>query len=133
MAFPSPVKAFHTDTYPAIDPTLPQLSTKGKNIVISGGGTGIGSEIARSFAKSGASSISIFGRTEKNLLQAKEQLSKEYPNTKLYTYVADVVKRNTLDAAFQSIKTAVGPVDILIANAGYLSDVSPIFKADLDD
>ena len=47
MAFPTLVKTFHADTYPAINATLPQLSTKGKNIVISGGGSGIGPEIAR--------------------------------------------------------------------------------------
>jgi len=47
MAIPTLVKTFHADTYPAINATLPQLSTKSKNIVISGGGSGIGPEIAR--------------------------------------------------------------------------------------
>jgi NAD(P)-dependent dehydrogenase (short-subunit alcohol dehydrogenase family) len=130
MAFPTPVKTFHADTYPAINPTLPQLSTKGKNIVISGGGSGIGPEIARSFAKSGASSISIFGRTEKSLLQTKEKLENEYPNIKIYSYVADIVNRSSIDKVFQSINSAVGAVDILIANAGYMPDLLSVTKAD---
>ena len=133
MAFPSPVKTFHSDTYPSIDPTSPLSSTLGKNIAISGGGSGIGPEIARSFAKSGASSISIFGRTEKSLLATKERLEKEFPKTKFYSYVADVVDRATLDKAFQAMKAVVGEVDILIANAGYMPDLHPITKSDPED
>lgn len=133
MAFPSPVKTFHNDTYPSIDPTSPLLSTKGKNIAISGGGSGIGPEIARSFAKSGASSISIFGRTEKNLLQTKASLAKQYPDTKFHSYVADIVEKNTLETAFREIKDAVGEIDILIANAGYMPDLHPITKSDPED
>lgn len=133
MEFPSPVKTFHDDTYPSINPSLPQLSTQGKNIVISGGGSGIGQETARSFAKSGASSISILGRTQKSLLQTKETISKEYPNTKLYTYVADITKKSTLDSTFQAIKSAVGTIDILIANAGYMPDLNSIAASDPDE
>jgi NADP-dependent 3-hydroxy acid dehydrogenase YdfG len=43
------------------------------------------------------------------------------------------MKKNTLDTAFQSIKSAVGSVNILIANAGYMSDIGPIAKADLEN
>jgi NAD(P)-dependent dehydrogenase (short-subunit alcohol dehydrogenase family) len=133
MSFPSPVKTFHDDTYPSINPTLPHLSTKGKNIVISGGGSGIGPEIARSFAKSGASSISIFGRTSNSLLQTKSTLETAYPATKIYTYVADITDRRTLGTTFQAIKSAVGSVDILIANAGYMPDLYSIAASDPDD
>jgi hypothetical protein len=38
--WPSPFK-YHTDTYPAIDLSSPRLSTKEKNIVVSGGSLGI--------------------------------------------------------------------------------------------
>jgi NAD(P)-dependent dehydrogenase (short-subunit alcohol dehydrogenase family) len=133
MAFPSPVKTFHADTYPSIDPTSPALSSKGKNIVISGGGSGIGPEIARSFAKSGASSISIFGRTSKSLLQTKETLSKDYPTTKFYTYIADITDKSTLDTAFQAINSAVGPIDILIANAGFMPELLSLADSDPSD
>jgi NAD(P)-dependent dehydrogenase (short-subunit alcohol dehydrogenase family) len=133
MAFPSPVKTFHDDTYPSINPTLSQLSTKGKNIVISGGGSGIGPGIARSFAKSGATSISILGRTQKSLLQTKEALSKGYPNTKIYTYVADITEKSTLDTTFQAVKSTVGSVDVLIANAGYMPDLHSIAASNADN
>ncbi|KAL5325252.1 hypothetical protein ACEPPN_006376 [Leptodophora sp. 'Broadleaf-Isolate-01'] len=133
MEFPSPVKTYHRDTYPAIDPTSPRLSTAGKNIVITGGGAGIGVGLAHSFAQSGASTISLLGRTEKTLIDTKTQLEKEYTKTKIYTYVADIVNKSALVTAFESIKAAVGPIDVLVANAGFLPNLNPIAKVDLED
>ncbi|KAH8755556.1 hypothetical protein BGZ57DRAFT_933289 [Hyaloscypha finlandica] len=133
MNFSGPVKTYHTHTYPAIDPTSPRLSTKGKNVVISGGGSGIGREIARSFAKSGASTISILGRKEKTLLETKTQLEKNYPDTKIYTYVADIAKRDQLDTTFQAIHSAVGNINVLIANAGYMATFQPFSEADPEE
>jgi NAD(P)-dependent dehydrogenase (short-subunit alcohol dehydrogenase family) len=83
--------------------------------VISGGGSGIGREIARSFAKSGASTISILGRKEKTLLETKTQLEKNYPDTKVYTYVVDIA------------------IHILIANAGYMATFQPFSDADPEE
>jgi len=128
-----PVKTYHRDTYPAINPTSPHLSTKGKNIVISGGGTGIGREIARSFAKSGASTIHILGRRENKLLEMKQLVEKNYPNTQVYTHVADIVKRDELDAAFQAINSTVGLINVLIANAAYMADYKPFAEADPEE
>lgn len=81
MAFPSPTKTWRTATYPSIDPSLPALSSAGKNIVISGGGSGMGPEIAKAFAQSGAASIALLGRTEATLLETKQQIEVKYPNT----------------------------------------------------
>lgn len=133
MEFPSPVKNYHRDTYPAIDPTSPRLTTVGRNIVITGGGAGIGVGLARSFAESGASSISLLGRTEKTLLDTKKQLEKEFTATEFYTYVADIVNQSALVAAFTAIEAAVGPVDILVANAGYLPEINGIAKVNPND
>jgi hypothetical protein len=88
MAFPIPkgIQNYHTDTYPGIDPTSSRLSTAGKQIVISGGGSGIGAVIARSFAKSGADSVSILGRTEKTLIETKTQLETDFPRTSMLKF-----------------------------------------------
>lgn len=133
MAFPCPVKTYHSDTYPAINPSLPHLSTKGKNVVVSGGGSGIGAAIVRSLATSGSTSITILGRREKNLLETKEAINKDIPDTTIYTIVADIASKESTLAAFDTIKSNVGTVDILIANAGYYSDHATIEGADLDE
>jgi hypothetical protein len=54
METPFPTKTSHKTAYPAISPTRPELTAKGKTIVITGGGTGIGAETALYFAKAGA-------------------------------------------------------------------------------
>lgn len=55
-------KTDHRKPYPAIDPSKPSLSAAGKNVLVTGGATGIGFAIAREFAIAGAASIVIVGR-----------------------------------------------------------------------
>jgi len=57
MAFPTFTKTWHTSPYAAISATRPELSTAGKSIFITGGGSGIGPGIAHAFATSGAKKI----------------------------------------------------------------------------
>jgi NADP-dependent 3-hydroxy acid dehydrogenase YdfG len=133
MPIPSPVKTFHKDTYPAIHPTSPHLSTKGKNVAITGGGSGVGKAIAHSFATSGSSSITLLGRTEKTLLETKAELNKDFPNTKFFIIVTDIVDRNSVNAAFEAIKSNIGTVDILIANAGVMPAWNTIAESDPEE
>lgn len=71
---PSMTALWRNAPYPAIDPTRPELSTniKGKTVVVTGGGAGIGARVAHAFAKAGATQIAILGRTEKTLKANKE-------------------------------------------------------------
>lgn len=122
MAWPSPTKAYHTTTYPAIDPGLPSLSTAGKNVVITGGGSGIGPHIAKAFAKSGASNIALLGRTKRTLARTKDEIEAEFPGTKVAAYVADITDTAALETALTSEADRVGRIQVLVANAGYLPD-----------
>lgn len=133
MPYPCPVDTYHTDTYPAISPTLPQLSTKGKNVVITGGGTGIGSRIAHSFAASGAATISILGRRENTLLEAKAGLEAEFPQSQISHYSTDLVDRSSVLQTFDAIKSNVGVVDILVANAGHSPKLTSLEGSDPDE
>ncbi|KAE9398979.1 NAD(P)-binding protein [Gymnopus androsaceus JB14] len=62
MSLPKLTPTYHKDTYPSISPTKPSLTQVGKTVLITGGGAGLGFEIARSFAKAGASRIIIICR-----------------------------------------------------------------------
>lgn len=117
--YPSPVNLWRTHAYGAISPLLPHLSTRAKNVVITGGGSGIGSAMAYAFANSGAASISILGRREEKLLQTKTKMGKDFPDTKVFTYATDLVDRTSVAKAFDAMKTSIRTVDVLIANAGY--------------
>tara|TARA_R110002003_G_scaffold1035_6_gene22101 strand:- start:5101 stop:6009 length:909 start_codon:yes stop_codon:yes gene_type:complete len=126
----SPTKKFHKTTYPSLDPTRPEVSAQGKTIVITGGGTGIGAETARYFAKAGASRIAILGRREQPLLTTKAVLAVDYPNTDILAIATDVTDNSQVKAAFKVIASN-GKIDVLCSNAavigarGNIADLSP--------
>lgn len=82
-----------------------------KHVVISGGGTGVGSAIARTFAESGAK-VTITGRTAAPL----QALAAQLPNT--IAVCSDVTDRDSIDAMLTAARDQHGPVHIAIANAG---------------
>lgn len=119
MEIPSFTKEWHTTMYPAIDSSQPSLSTKGKNVVVSGGGTGIGAATAYHFARSGASSVTILGRRPDRLISTQALLQTEFPAVKVLYFSVDVTDKAGVDAAFKDIHAQVGEIHVLIANAGY--------------
>jgi NAD(P)-dependent dehydrogenase (short-subunit alcohol dehydrogenase family) len=134
MAVQSPTKTYHTSTYPSINPSLPYLSSAGKNIVVTGGGSGIGSEIAKAFAQSGASSIALLGRTENSLLKTKQEIETEYTTTKVSTYVADITNPTALAQSLRShAQSHGGKLHVLVANAGFLPSNGSILDSDPED
>jgi NADP-dependent 3-hydroxy acid dehydrogenase YdfG len=133
MAFPSPTKTWHSAAYPAIDPSLPALSSAGKNVVVSGGGSGMGPEIAKAFAQSGAASIALLGRTEATLLKTKQKIEAKYPATKVATYVADVVSAPDLEKGLTAHAKTYGKIHVLVANAGYLPSGRSILDSDAEE
>jgi NAD(P)-dependent dehydrogenase (short-subunit alcohol dehydrogenase family) len=133
MALPRPAffKEFHRDIYPAIDPTREELSAKGKFVVVTGGGSGIGPYIAEAFAKAGATKIALLGRTEKTLVSTKQSIENNYA-AQVFTYVADVCQEAAVNEAFRGIESN-GPIDVLVSNAGYLPDRLPIASSDVEE
>ncbi|KAK6000899.1 hypothetical protein QM012_002982 [Aureobasidium pullulans] len=131
--YSSPVPTWRRDTYAAISPDLPKLSTKGRNIVITGGGSGIGAAIAKSFARSGAASISILGRRQDVLSSTASELATDFPLTKFFKYVTDLTSRQSTFEAFEEIKSNIGTVDVLVANAGVMPKLTSIRDSDPEE
>lgn len=130
---PAFTKDWHTSPPPSISPSRPELSVKGKNIIITGGGTGIGAAIALSFAKAGASAIGLVARREDKLKASKADIEKLGLGTKVEYALADVVDAAALEKAFTSFLTSFGKINVLVANAGYIHDPSSILEADPAD
>ncbi|MEK5069003.1 3-ketoacyl-ACP reductase [Sporosarcina sp. FSL K6-1508] len=88
---------------------------KGKNAIITGAGRGIGRATAIAFAKEGIN-VGLIGRTAENLEKVVKELS-EY-DIVVTMATADVSDNESVIAAVEHIKSELGPIDILINNAG---------------
>lgn len=89
-----------------------------RHVVITGGGRGIGAEIARRFAAQG-DRITVMSRT-------REEVEKIADEVKGYGVRCDVGEPASVEAAFM----AAGPVDVLINCAG-VARSSPVLKTDV--
>ena len=85
----------------------------GKNILITGGNSGIGLAAAQEFDREGAR-VAICGLNESSLQAAKETLGAESLALR-----ADVSNLTDLDAMFATIKREFGHLDGVLVNAGY--------------
>ena len=130
--FPAPVATYHHATYPALDPTRPELSAKGKTIVVTGGGTGIGAEIVKYFAKAGAAKILILGRRESPLISTQKFIQADYPNVEIFAAPTDITKKDQVDAAFAKF---IGDtkVNVLVSNAGLMCAMKAIKDVHVDE
>lgn len=89
-------------------------SLRNKNVVVTGGGSGIGASIVESFAHQGArvAFIDIAERDSREL-EARLATSTFPPRY----YACDLTNLQAVQAAFTSIRDHLGPVDVLVNNA----------------
>ncbi|WP_394139717.1 3-ketoacyl-ACP reductase [Cytobacillus oceanisediminis] len=88
---------------------------KGKTVLITGAGRGIGRATAIALAKKGVN-IGLLGRTIENLEKVADELSQYDVNVS--AAAADVADLEAVTHAVEHIKSDLGTVDILINNAG---------------
>ncbi|KIW12357.1 hypothetical protein PV08_09634 [Exophiala spinifera] len=123
--FPSPTSKWHTDTYPSLSPTRPELSAKGKKVLITGGGTGIGAETSRHFAAAGASRIAILGRRKEPLLDTKASIENQFPGVDVFVASTDVTNKSEVDAAFKNF-VGEGKLEILVHAAATIGPIDAL-------
>jgi NAD(P)-dependent dehydrogenase (short-subunit alcohol dehydrogenase family) len=117
--------------YPRIVTLAPSDLLKGRVALVTGGTSGIGLEIAKSFVNAGAKVI-ITGRKLEKLQKACSLIEKE-TNVKgcVFGTVMDVTNVETLRTVFYDAisKSTYGRIDVLVNNAGvlgcHLSDGKP--------
>ena len=92
----------------------------GRRVLVTGGGSGLGADLARGFSAAGAAVV-ITGRRHEPLEAVAETVAR------VEILVGDVTDESTVVGWFET----AGPVDIVIANAG-AADSAPIHRTTLD-
>lgn len=84
-----------------------------KVVVITGAGSGLGASLAYKYSQLGYH-VCLIGRTEAKLVE----IANRFSNKEYSTYPLDVSNNIEVAEVFHKVKNEVGPIDILINNAG---------------
>jgi 3-oxoacyl-[acyl-carrier protein] reductase len=102
------------------------MELKGRVVLITGAGRGIGRALAHAFAAAGAK-VALLGKTKKNLLEVQRELKDSGAPT--VVLAADVSDEGVVSRAVAAAEQELGPVDVLVNNAGIFA-MAPVEKMD---
>lgn len=104
----------------------------GQVALVTGAGRGIGREIALGLARAGMA-VGCVGRTAEPINEVAEQAAAR-SGVAVHKVVADVTDRRLVNAAVRGVEDALGPIDLLVNNAGIRDrDAALPWEADPDD
>lgn len=93
----------------------------GQVAVVTGGNAGIGKAIAQKFAEEGAK-VAILGTNAETGAAAVNEIKQAVSGSEIRFYQIDVSKTAQVDEVLKQIGQELGPIDILINNAGITAD-----------
>jgi NAD(P)-dependent dehydrogenase (short-subunit alcohol dehydrogenase family) len=111
------------DTYQGIDP-------REQVAIVTGGGRGIGRAIALALAKAGAA-VAVVARTEEQLAETVALI--EGAGGRAIAFPADVTDRRAVEQMVAQVERQMGPVDLLVNNAGHEGQIAPFWEAEPDE
>ncbi|KAJ4366801.1 hypothetical protein N0V83_007326 [Neocucurbitaria cava] len=121
-------KKIHRKVPDSLQPEREENSQKGKIIVITGGGSGLGAAAARIWVRAGAEGVVVAGRRKDKLdetVRSTQELNKS--GTKVLAVQTDLKDEHAVANLFQQVNKEFGrPADVVLANAGMLSDIVPL-------
>ncbi len=100
-----------------------------KVVLITGGSRGLGLVMAREFAAHGAR-VAVCARDEEDLARVREEFASRGDH--FFSAACDVSDREQVQSLLSSVEKALGPVDVLVNNAGTIL-VGPLEHMTLED
>ena len=101
----------------------------GKVTLVTGASSGLGVHFARTLAAAGAS-VAIAARRVERLSSLQAEL--QTPDADAVAVALDVQSGDSITAAFAAVEQALGPIDIVVNNAG-ISIVKPALEMPVED
>jgi NAD(P)-dependent dehydrogenase (short-subunit alcohol dehydrogenase family) len=92
-----------------------KFSLRGKVAIVTGGNRGVGRAIALGFAEAGAA-VAVVARDEKKSEETLAELRAR--DASAIAVTANVAQRSDLEAMLATVTQELGPVDVLVNNAG---------------
>lgn len=105
------------------------MKFSGKTALVTGGGRGIGADIACTLAREGAL-VAVSARTESEVLKVADEIVAA--GGRAHAFVADLSQPDQARELIGRAQAAMGGLDFLINNAGVASS-SPLSKLSLDE
>lgn len=105
------------------------LELEGRTALVTGGGRGLGRAIAGHLARAGAH-VALVARTRGQLEEAAAAI--ESDGGRALAIVADVTDRSAVEAGVAEAERTLGPISILVNNAGLADPYGPIGHVDPD-
>ena len=102
-----------------------------KAIIITGAAMGLGLAAAKELASRGAH-LTLVDYNEKSLLQVQDELSKQFPGSKIVFVIADVSKEEEVKNYVEETMKAFGRIDGLYNNAGIEGRQASMTEYDLN-
>ncbi len=93
--------------------------------LVTGGGRGIGASIARELAEAGMR-VALSGRT-------REQVEEVAGEVEGLALVGDVSRRDDVETWVEQVSAELGPIDLLVNNAGIEATRGLLWEQDVDD
>jgi NAD(P)-dependent dehydrogenase (short-subunit alcohol dehydrogenase family) len=95
---------------------LAQFDLTGKRALVTGGGKGLGKVIAMALAQAGAD-VAVAARTLADVESVAAEIARE-TDQKTFAVAADVTRDDDVRHMIDAAQSAVGPIDVLVNNAG---------------
>jgi 3-oxoacyl-[acyl-carrier protein] reductase len=99
------------------------MTVKSKVAVITGGGTGIGKQMAFLFAREGADVV-VLGRVADELEVVRKEV--QALSRRCLAYKVNVADETQVNAAIEASLKTLGRIDVLINNAATLGPTAPV-------
>ena len=106
-----------------------KIDLSGQVALITGGGRGIGRALAQGLAAAGAA-VAVTARTEQQLAETVRLI--EDAGGRARAFPADVSDRSAVDRLVAAIEQQIGPIDLLVNNAGVAGAPGRDWEVDAD-
>ena len=97
----------------------------GQVALVTGGGRGIGANVARELANAGAR-VAVSARSQDQVREVAHEIGG-------LAVAADVSRLGDVEAMVDAVERELGPIDLLAANAGITSGSGPLWESDPED